>query len=82
MDNCPRCRQPLKRTRNILRDYVVLGCVPCRKVAVEVPGIKVEWIDGGPGWRERLEAAADEARRTAEMLSSDADDPRWAEMMG
>jgi hypothetical protein len=81
MTNCPTCHAPLLRSDALIRGHVVLGCRRnCRKFTVEVEGCEAAWVDGGPGWLDRLRAIVAEQVATRAILDSDDDDPRWQTM--
>lgn len=78
MTNCPRCHSPLRKNHDdFLRGRTVLVCFVCRKLTSEVDGVVAEWVDGGPGWLERLKATVGEQEHVRDIRSSDDDDPRW-----
>lgn len=82
MTNCPRCRQPLSRNTASLPGHTILRCQTCRKLGVEVPGVRTEWVDGGPGWLERLAVIVREAEAVRAIVESPEDDPRWERRTG
>lgn len=57
-------------------------CRECRIGAVEPPsGTAIAWLDGGPGWLERLRATVEHQETVQQILESDDEDPRWQRMM-
>jgi hypothetical protein len=81
MTTCPVCNQPLVRSTVLVPGRVVLACRQCRKMTVEVEGVRTEWIMGGPGVVDRLKAMAKDALETKAAIETPIDDPRWTEMM-
>lgn len=80
MENCPRCSARLDRSDRLIPGALVYRCYRCRKFAAEVPGVTMEWIDGGPGVVERMEGIIAESVRTARAATADDDDPIWGAM--
>ncbi len=81
MTTCPTCNQPLARSTAIVPGRVVLACRPCRRMTVEIEGVNMEWIPGGPGVVDRLKAMAKDALETKAAIETPITDPRWTEMM-
>lgn len=74
---CPTCSSLLRRSTGLIPDALVLACQPCRKMAVYVEGIIVEWLPAGPDIVQRLKEVLEQSLLAKDILTSDDDDPRW-----
>ncbi len=81
MTTCPTCNQPLARSTVLVPGLVVLACRQCRRMTVEIEGMNMEWIPGGPGVVDRLKAMAKDAIEMKAAIETPINDPRWTEMM-
>ena len=76
--HCPRCRNPLAATQNIVPGFTVYCCRTCRKVAVDIPGTSLAWRDAGEGAVDLLRIEVDRVMQYERALRSSEDDPAWS----